>query len=189
MQEDFLKLANAVYKLVEFFPESDPLKNRAKDRALSLMENFTLFSEFEKNNADAEKIKMQIFEDVDMLLGYLWLAKCQGWTSDTNYLIISNECKKARRCVDFGKTEAESIEIVKKPEPMVLGQVTPRQGKILDFLASNEKAQVVDLQKVLGSVTKRTIRRDLDQLLRTGKVVRLGEFNEVFYKINKVGSC
>jgi DeoR/GlpR family transcriptional regulator of sugar metabolism len=41
----------------------------------------------------------------------------------------------------------------------------------------------MDLQKVLPNITKRTIRRDLDELLETGKIIRMGEFNRVFYKI------
>ena len=58
MEDKFLKLTNIVYKVLEFFPESDPLKNRAKDRALAILENPTP-------------------EDIDVLLGYLWIAKNQ----------------------------------------------------------------------------------------------------------------
>jgi DeoR/GlpR family transcriptional regulator of sugar metabolism len=51
-------------------------------------------------------------------------------------------------------------------------------------LKEREKAQVMDLQEILPYVTKRTIRRDLDELLNTGQVLRMGEFNKVFYKVN-----
>jgi len=51
-------------------------------------------------------------------------------------------------------------------------------------LSDKEKAQVMDLQTVLPAVTKRTIRRDLDALLSLGQIVRLGEFNQVFYRVN-----
>jgi DeoR/GlpR family transcriptional regulator of sugar metabolism len=50
-------------------------------------------------------------------------------------------------------------------------------------LDKNKKAQVMDLQKVLPDITKRTIRRDLEDLLRASKIMRMGEFNQVFYKI------
>jgi hypothetical protein len=78
MEEYFIRLTNSVYKILEFFPESDPLKNRAKDKALEIMEKPTL-------------------EDIDMLLGYLWIAKTQGWLSSSNCLIISNEYEKIRK--------------------------------------------------------------------------------------------
>ena len=39
MEDRFLKLTNTVYKVLEFFPEADPLKNRAKElRIFSLWE-------------------------------------------------------------------------------------------------------------------------------------------------------
>ncbi|MEI7425008.1 MAG: DeoR family transcriptional regulator, partial [Candidatus Staskawiczbacteria bacterium] len=58
-----------------------------------------------------------------------------------------------------------------------------RQNKIIEFLNKNGKAQVMDLQTVLPNITKRTIRRDLDDLLESGKIARLGDFNQVSYKI------
>jgi hypothetical protein len=74
MEDKFLKLTNTVYKILEFFPESDPLKNRAKDKVLVIMEHLVLINEtsgwasFQK-----EKIKVQLLEDIDILLGYLWI--------------------------------------------------------------------------------------------------------------------
>ena len=65
--------------------------------------------------------------------------------------------------------------------------VSNRQKKILEFLGKNEKAQVMDLQTILPDITKRTIRRDLDELLEAGKIARFGDFNQVFYKISEAG--
>lgn len=161
MNEQFLRLTNEVYKILEFFPESDPLKNRAKDKALSVMENPTA-------------------EGVDILLGYLWIAKTQGWLNSVNYLIITNEYKK----IGFEKKPVSLAEPISSPKilpaELVLGG---RQEKILDFLKENERAQVMDLQKVLPNITKRTIRRDLDELLKVNKITRIGEFNQVFYQL------
>ena len=84
MEEKFLKLTNTVYKVLEFFPESDPLKNRAKDKALAIMEHLVL------NDAKA-------LEDFDMLIGYLWVAKSQGWMNSVNYLIIANEYENLKK--------------------------------------------------------------------------------------------
>jgi len=206
MDEQFLRLTNAVYKVLEFFPESDPLKNRAKDRALAIMEAVTLLSNINGwASFQNEKVKLQLSEDIDILLGYLWIAKSQAWLSAVNYLIISNEYEKIQKKFEpyipdkslvkhfdgpatispEASLGGEKIEVkepeqeIKKPEV----DLTDRHKKILEFLDKNKKAQVMDLQKVLPDITKRTIRRDLEDLLRASKIMRMGEFNQVFYKI------
>jgi len=204
MKEKFLKLTNAVYKVLEFFPESDPLKNRAKDKALAIMENLVLINEtsgwvsFQK-----EKVKVQLLEDIDVLLGYLFIAKSQGWLNSINFLIISNEYEKIKKDLPASvapKVLRAGIEPGTQIAPKIvlnneegankrdasssfIKELSVRQKIIIEFLSKNEKAQVMDLQAVLPNVTKRTIRRDLDELLLIGKITRLGEFNQVFYKI------
>jgi len=218
MDNKFIKLINTVYRVLDFFPESDPLKNRAKDRALSIMDNLVLFNDnsgwasFQK-----DKVKAQILEDVEILLGYLWIAKTQGWLNSVNFIIISNEFKKVKKelgpvmieltqklpGIENSIVSREKIaDLPKEPirkqdlPPKKLSarqdppsyEITARQRKILEFLNKNEKAQVMDLQKILPDITKRTIRRDLDELLNLGKIVRMGDFNQIFYKIKQPAS-
>ena len=190
MDEGFIKLTNTAYKVIEFFPESDPLKNRAKDRVLLLMENLILLDGIEGwASFQNDKIKTQVIEDVDILLGYFWIAKCQGWLNSTNYLIISNEYKKIKEEIELRPLAIRSLGDLPSAKAGngndKKDQLSNRQRKILEFLAGNEKAQVMDLQKILPDVTKRTIRRDLYELLGAGKIIRMGEFNEVFYKISE----
>ena len=208
MSDKFLKLTNTVYKVLEFFPESDPLKNRAKDRALAIMEHLVLvgqtngWASFQK-----EKIKVQLLEDIDILLGYLWIGKSQGWLNSSNCLIIANEYEKIKKEIEpiaeltmklpgMDGRPLSQPQVVEEPhstqiasEPVLdntgvdLPDQTGRQAKILEFLSKNGKAQVMDLQTILPDITKRTIRRDLDELLQLGKIIRMGDFNEVFYQI------
>jgi hypothetical protein len=211
MENKFLKLTDSVYKVLEYFPESDPLKNRAKDKALAIMDNLILINEtsgwasFQK-----EKLKVNILEDIDMLLGHLWIAKSQGWLSPANCLIIANEYEKIRKeiepiiqpieqtqklsgiekiteqqAADVHKLELNGDAGAEKNQANSASAISERQGKIIDFLSKNEKAQVMDLQTVLGDITKRTIRRDLEDLLMMGKITRFGEFSQVFYKIKQ----
>jgi len=203
MEDKFIKLTNTVYKVLEFFPESDPLKTRAKDKALAIMDNLVLANQnFGWASFQNEKIKTQISEDIDILLGYLWIAKTQGWLSSSNCMILCNEYEKIKNEVKpvlaFSnfmpevKIESPVAEEKKvffdQPAAPVIGnediaKMSERQGKIVEFLQKNRKAQVMDLQAILPNITKRTIRRDLDELLESGKIKRLGEFNEVFYEI------
>ena len=223
MKDKFLRLTNTVYKLLEFFPESDPLKNRAKEKALSIMDNLVLvddvsgWASFQK-----EKSRKLVLEDIDILLGYFWIAECQGWLNSANCMILANEYEKIKKWVEPKMEFTQKLPGIEKSltpeslEPPVSEQRTQtpdmpvlnnevaspivsdldaedeghssigmsdRQEKIIDFLSKNEKAQVMDLQAILPDVTKRTIRRDLDDLLEAGRIVRLGDFNQVFYKI------
>ena len=61
--------------------------------------------------------------------------------------------------------------------------LTDRQRKILEYLKAKENAQVWEIQKVVPEVTKRTLRRDLDELLQMDLVERKGEWNTVFYEL------
>ena len=197
MEEKFLKLTNAVYKLLEYFPESDPLKNRAKDKVLAIMENLVLINEtsgwasFQK-----EKAKVQLSEDIDVLLGYFVIAKSQNWLSAVNCLIISNEYEIIKKDIEPAIELTQKLPGIEEqsapkesaktaPESVLDNYISERQEKILEFLNKSEKAQVMDLKTVLPNVTKRTIRRDLDELLRAGKIARFGEFNQVFYKVDR----
>jgi Fe2+ or Zn2+ uptake regulation protein len=166
MEDRFAKLTNAVYRVLEFFPESDLLKNRVKEKALAIIEN-------SKHS--------QLSEDIDALLNYLWIGKCQGWLSNINYLIICNEYEKIRK--ELLVKDEKGLEST-TPGPAVI-VFSPRQLKIIEFLEKNEKAQVMDLQAILPDVTKRTIRRDLEELLEAGRIARFGDFNQVFYRINR----
>lgn len=175
MQDEILKLTNAVYKLLEYFPEADPLKNRAKDKALAILEN--------PNQ-----------KDIDILLGYLEIAKNQGWLNSVNYLIVANEYEKLSAGLRHGVGDSdEAIQSIstnsglpRSPKGLARNdgdKLAPRQKKIIEFLSKNEKAQVMDLQKIFPDITKRTIRRDLDQLLEMGQIERDGTFNQIVYKI------
>lgn len=221
MDDKFLKITNAAYGVMEFFPESEPLKNRAKEKVLTIMENLTLF--FNKNEwaqlrdflpENRGERAEKLLEDIEILLNFLKLGRLQGWLSDANFLIISNEYEKIGKEVLktipqqklFGalslKTEkkdeaqkqtAENVlplllkeeEKPKEKEDFSEELISLRQKKILKFLAENKKAQVMNLQAVLGNITKRTIRRDLDDLLEKRRVVRVGRFNQIFYQISE----
>lgn len=197
MNNRFQKLTSTAYKIVDFFPESDPLKNKAKERVLAIMsalgatpaggeskDGWMAVGEY--FSAEREKKKIQVLEDIDILLGYFEVAKGQGWLSAINCLIICNEYEKIKNQIYVRP------EVIREPEPNKffeqdkeekIEKFTARQGEIINYLTQNEKAQVMDLQGVLPNVTKRTIRRDLDELLKMSKIQRFGQFNQVFYKI------
>jgi len=38
MQENHIRLTDAVYRMIEFFPEGEPLRNKIKEKSLGIME-------------------------------------------------------------------------------------------------------------------------------------------------------
>ena len=205
-QSKYTELTDAVYRLLEFFPEQELLRQKAKEKALQILENLVLVCLPDGSNQKG-RIAMQSIKDIEVLKSYLDLAKSRGWVESINLLIVFKEYDKIKEELrpiaelaqkgiikeesDLGFKKNRQItpvdNIVNIPTRIVNfdGVLTARQDKILEILNTKEKAQVADFQKALTSVTKRTIRRDLDDLLRRGKVNRIGEFNQVFYKLNK----
>ena len=221
MEEKFLKLTSAVYGILAFFPESDPLKNKAKEKVLSIMENLTLFSSRQISidllkyfPQDKSSIQSKILEDIAILLNYFKIGKSQGWISDVNYLIVLNEYEKIEKEIKStaldkknpkafqifqgraqtskepvlnieSKEHLQSSPLAKTSSDFVSDQpkFSDRQSRIIKFLEDYGRAQVMDLQKVLPNITKRTIRRDIDELINMGRIARMGEFNQIFYKI------
>jgi len=231
MEENFVKVVNATYKLLEFFPDNDPLKYKAKEKALTVLENLTLISEvsgwisFKKEKATAE-----LLDDIEVLKSYMQLGKHQGWVGGINYLILLKEYNKIKDQIkppekSIKKTleitlklENTSLTIEKskkyeKPEtiedlinlkPIVVpplssaeakesprnqrlslqpDKAAERHQKILEIINNMGKAQVSDIIKEIPNITKRTIRRDLDELLKKAKIIRNGEWNRVSYQI------
>ena len=185
MEEKIVKLTNTAYKILDYFPESDPLKKRAKDKALAIMS--AIGTHLSDGQVDSNQ---NIIKDIDIFLGYLQIGRLQGWISPANFLIIANEYEKIKKSAqnpllaDIVADPSQS-----RPKASLGGEeqkdLSPRQDKIIDFLAKKEKAQVSDLQTILNNVTKRTIRRDLDELLKKGEISRFGEFSQIFYQIKK----
>lgn len=197
MEDKYIKITNAVYKLLDFFPESDPLKNRAKDKALQIMESMVLLAGWQNNaqgwtSVQKEKIVSGLLEDIEILKTYLKLGNAQGWIDNINFLIVCQEydniktkivkalCLTAENhIIDIPPKTGENEKQTKIKEI----KLSERQKKIIKILEEKGKAQVSDFKTVLTDVTKRTIRRDLDELLEAGKITRIGEWNQVFYKI------
>lgn len=180
---NWLKTINTAYRLVEYFPEAEPLALRAKEKILDISENLVLAS----GGGQGDRVlKDMICQDIDIFLNYLVLAKGSGWISAMNFLIISaglREIKNSFGEAAISQDKQVKAEVLAEKLPKALSKLSARQKRIMEFLQERKRAQVADLQQVLPDVTKRTIRRDLDELLNGGQIVRMGEFNQVFYQV------
>lgn len=225
MKENFVKVINATYKLLDFFPDSEPLKYKAKERALKVLENLTLISDVSGwVSLQKERASAELLDDIEVLKNYLQLGKYQGWVGGINFLILLKEYDKIKSQITHPKGNIK-LAITQKVESIMVGispeagnklssvdqapkdnkpnnsplktnlqpplaktdgqqEKTPeRQEKILNIIGNMRKAQVSDIIKEIPNITKRTIRRDLDELLKKAKIVRSGEWNKISYQI------
>ncbi len=233
MQDKFIKTINATYRILDFFPQNDPLKNKAKEKALEILEGLTLLNQSQslilKENRERS---LKALSDVELLKNYLTVAKDLGWLDSLNFLTFFQEYKliedflkeqlsvfsnlnkvvkdfnapvnelgsknqKSRsldsKIIETGDYQNQRPAVAEKRSPVGASnlpatKMTTRQGKILEILNKNQKAQVSDFIKELPNITKRTIRRDMDDLLKSGRIIRTGQWNQVFYQINKFTS-
>lgn len=85
------------------------------------------------------------------------------------------------------KTSVRSNPVNREAIPVEAGRtsngVNERQKRILEILKEREKIQVCEIRGVFPQVTKRTLRRDFEQMLKQGLIKRIGEKNNTFYQI------
>jgi len=227
MEESFIKIINTTYRLLDFFPDNEPLKNKAKEKTLAILENITLVLDTKSwVSLKKEKAAAELLDDIHILENYLELGKWQGWINNVNFLIIVKEYDALKNTIHRPKglirQNLEIISNVQEPSLLIqkddivedqiskkdtetktsqnndlesssllpkmparskaINNYSERQRKILQILREKEKVQVSDIIKRIPSVTKRTIRRDLDILLKNREIVRIGEFNQIFYQ-------
>ena len=166
-REFFLKLAYATYKVADVLPQDEEVRGNIKDTATNIVAHLLL--------PEKERDGLYIVKEVQRLQEYFNTAKSKQWINPENFLILEREYDKI-----IGLSEQYQQISASVPSTPSLSE---RQKKILEILRSKEKTQVWELQKVLPEVTKRTLRRDLDDLLQLNIVERQGEWNEVFYRL------
>jgi len=202
-KQDIIELTNKVYKLTLLFPKKEPLRYRIREISNRILENSI---NLEKLNHSAQQDNFLIFEtekNLEIIISYFEVAKWQNWVSYFDILEIKENYDRIKsdllKSVSVENSEPKIIDSAlkkdwqtkpKKPSFLNKEKEKGRQGlnerkeKILKILKEKEKIQVWELNKLLPEVSKRTLRRDFEQLLKQGLVQRIGERNNTFYKLS-----
>ena len=195
MEKDYLvKLCLAVYKVSELFPEKESLKFFLRERANRVLADSILF--FSKNPVSLTKEQEKMFSEeilgnIKVLEGYFEVAESQNWVKKENFLVLKKEYDKIEKEIKEGFLGKETSPSVgktvnreEKPFPVSFQKIEKgRHKKILEMLKEKKEAQVRDLKEIFPQISKRTIRRDFDYLLRKGLVERVGDKNRTLYKL------
>ena len=152
-KKELIELTNKLYKITLLFPKKEPLRYKMREVA----DDILAFGQ--------EK-------DLEILKSYFEVAKWQNWVSYFDLLKIEEEYDKINPIIGVARGLTSAAE-----------KLDDRKERILAILKEREKIQVGEVQKVLPDVSKRTLRRDFEFLLKQGIVERIGERNDTFYKL------
>jgi hypothetical protein len=172
MEKDFLvQLTKDVYKLTVFFPKKEPLRYKIRELAIEIL-------------------RKPDEQDFETLNSFFELAKAQNWVLPSaisavqeSYVKLFGEIVNLEKVV-LPKQEYKKIEA--EFQPLVAKTLIERHKKIMETLKEKGRAQVWEMKQILPQVSKRTLRRDFEFLLKQGAVDRVGERNDTFYQV-KIG--
>jgi hypothetical protein len=166
---------------------------------------------FVVDKSKKEEIIFEAEKNLEILKSYFNVAKWQNWASYFDILKIEEGYDKIKR--DFKKEikhleeKEEDLNIKKLSQlqktdrgfpPVAVSAINgigaghkkaeedilnARQKKILSFLKEKGSAQVWQIKEIFPQVSKRTLRRDFEQLLKKDIIKRIGEKNNTFYRL------
>jgi len=202
MDRDFLiQLTNNLYRLTLLFPKKEPLRYKMREIADDILAEclrLNLKQEL-KQDTNPKEYMDDSWVDLEVLDAFFEVAKEQNWVSLEEILKLQENYSKLK-----GELKTEVEEDKSSSPPLAAARVTDlemtltlpldksknecssiseRQEKILAFLKEQGRAQVWQIKQVLPEVTKRTLRRDFENLLKKMLVERTGERNNTFYQI------
>jgi len=183
---DIIELTDKLYKLTLLFPKKEPLRYKIREVGDRILENIVSLEVFQ-NQSSAKRSDFLIFEiekDLEIIISYFEVVKWQNWVSYFDVLEIKEKYGKIKidllgRVENFEPEQNKPLEIARPKDK----NLDSRKEKILTILEKKEKIQVWELSKILPQVSKRTLRRDFDFLLKKGLIKRIGQGNNTFYSL------
>jgi Fic family protein len=168
-KDSSIKLANNLYKLTLLFPKKEPLRYKMRELADEILV---------KPSSNSLEALNSFFE----------VAKNQNWVSPADVLKIQAEYDNLSKELEGKKivtAEFKNKDEEAAVEPRNNSFLSQRHEKIMSLLKENGQAQVWQVKQFFPDVSKRTLRRDLEYLLKQGVIERIGERNDTFYQIKR----
>jgi predicted HTH transcriptional regulator len=116
------------------------------------------------------------------LNSFFEVALIQNWVKPADILSLKGEYDSLKN--RLSEQEPISSEPEASKEMTIFNHNnSERKDKIMTFLKEKDKVQVWQVKEILPEVSKRTLRRDFEDMVGQGLVERVGEKNDTFYKI------
>ncbi len=186
----FIKLTIGVYRVTELFPEKEPLRYKIRDKANDILVDLI------STNPDITSHKQEAIRNIKILDIYFTVAESQNWVNSLNFLFLKKEYNRIKdellnQISVQDKLDKNKGELSFYPKFLQdttkekkISELSVRQKKIIEILKTKDKIQVQGLQEFFPGISKRTLRRDLRNLLKQKMVKRIGKNNMVFYTSN-----
>lgn len=205
MDKDFFtQTTTDLYRLTLLFPKKEPLRYKMREVADEILANLLrITNRYEytntKNSSNETEIK-NLLESLEIFTGFFEVVKAQNWVKADEVLATQGKYDKLKEeILIFSQQEEATLANKKLPlnfdQPAITERaeagvftsiqekINSRQQRILEILKDKEKTQVWEVKKVFPDVTKRTLRRDFEYLLKQELIERMGEKNNTFYQI------
>jgi hypothetical protein len=207
-KENLIQLTKGIYKLTILFPKKEPLRYKIRESAIDILAGSLPI--LENKSTNFKKLSLEVRESFEALNCYLEVAKIQNWVSQADilkfqqeYIIVMLEIEKLSEQRIRALLEAELqqkllfMPVSSKNETLVGTEnnheqedtidLNERQKKIIETLKNKEKLQVQEIKQIFPDITKRTLRRDFENLVSRKLVRRIGSRNTTAYKLLVIG--
>jgi len=185
----FIQLTNELYRLTLLFPKKEPLRYKMRELADEILANSISFSKENPRDKFLTVVK-NLQDELDILDGFFEVARNQNWVSPDEILNLQQEYNRLKDELtnltlplfpEGKKPETGSLAISNLGEEKATMLV--RQQRILEILREKGRAQVWQIKQVFPQVSKRTLRRDFENLVKQGIIDRVGQKNNTFYQL------
>ncbi len=196
-KKDIIELTNKLYKITLFFPKKEPLRYKIREIGNRVLEGITALEVFHTpiqednflavDNLESKNLIFNLKKDIDIILSYFEVVKYQNWISYFEVLEIQDKYDKIKSNLqdELNRIQPAQTESLFKPIKVEKNkELDERKQKILTLLKEKDQLQVWQVKEFLPDVSKRTLRRDFEYLLKQGLVQRIGERNNTFYKLS-----
>ena len=192
-----LQVTNELYRITLLFPKKEPLRYKMRQLSNEVLANFVDLSK-ERDLQEEVRIIEDSNHKIEILDGFFDVARAQNWVRPSDILELQKEYSEIRTgfsSINSGNERQEKTQVVAqvpviekshketKKKEIILSS---RQEKILRILEDKDSAQVNDIKDYFPDTSKRTLRRDLKELLDTELINRKGERNTTRYEVKGV---
>ncbi|MFH1451007.1 MAG: DeoR family transcriptional regulator [bacterium] len=206
-KQTLIQLTDELYRLTILFPKKESLRYKIREQASEFLADFIALSreKEEQDNSSILSVFSRSLRTLEVLESFLEIARRQNWVSMNKVSEIQARYAEIRKAIEQTKQATETETVTKTRELTLpvkeimpnsaetipamrvhsaVEKINDRQKIILETLKKNERAQVWNLKKVFPDISKRTLRRDFEQLYNQGLIERIGERNDTYYRLS-----
>lgn len=199
MKNYLLKLTLAVYRVTDKFPEKEPLKYSIREVAGRIF-TFAVTS----NGCNRQNLEC----DLELLKSYFLIAKTQNWVSERNFLVLEREYDKiaeafsvstiasgpqkskkrekgiAEDLLELNSNRSKPGRVKRNLQNTILLSPPERKQKIANIIKERERIAFAELVASFPEISRRTLIRDLQNLLKEETIKKQGNGRGVIYMPN-----